>query len=264
MTMKIDILELSERTASFVLSDASVAFANGIRRAMLADVPTLAIDEVNIYNNTSVLYDEQLALRLALIPLTANMDDYIPMNECNCEDVCPACELSLTLSVEGPKMVYSGDFVSADPEVRPAESNIPIIDLKEGQKLFIEALAHAGYGKDHAKWQAGVGCGYKNYPVVSFTNCDQCGTCIEECPKEIIKMGHAGAEISSEDILRCTLCKTCAEVCGINAVSVSQSESSFIFNMESDGSYTSEELIINAGKAIRKKASEMQGILESM
>lgn len=53
--MDIDILELSDRSARFILSDVDAAFANGLRRAMLADVPTLAIDEVNIYNNTSVL-----------------------------------------------------------------------------------------------------------------------------------------------------------------------------------------------------------------
>ncbi|HML26806.1 MAG TPA: DNA-directed RNA polymerase subunit D, partial [Methanomethylovorans sp.] len=67
MTMEVDILELSDRSAKFVLSNTTAAFANGIRRAALADVPTIAITEVNIYNNTSVLYDEQLGLRLALI-----------------------------------------------------------------------------------------------------------------------------------------------------------------------------------------------------
>ncbi|MDW7732548.1 MAG: DNA-directed RNA polymerase subunit D [Methanolobus sp.] len=265
MTMEIDVLEISERSAKFVLSNVSAAFANGIRRAALSDVPTLAIDDVNIYNNTSVLFDEQLALRLALIPLTANIDDFVPMQECSCDGAeCPACKVSLTLSAEGPKMVYSGDLISSDETVHPADLNVPIIDLKEGQKVVLEAIAHMGYGYQHAKWQAGVACGYKNMPLVTFSNCDKCGACIEECPQSIIKMGPEGAEISGEDILKCILCRLCQEKCEINAIKVSHDENSFILTMESDGSYTIQELIINAGKNIKDKAARMGEILDSL
>jgi DNA-directed RNA polymerase subunit D len=264
MTMEIDILEISERDAKFVLSNTTAAFANGVRRAMLADVPTLAIDEVNIYNNTSVLYDEQLALRLGLIPLTANLEDYVPQDECTCEDFCPACQLSITLSAEGPVTVYSGDLVPADQNVKPADENVPIIKLKEGHKVVLEALAHVGYGKDHAKWQAGVACGYKNMPVVTVTGCDECGECIAECPKEIIHLGPGGAEVSEEDLLKCSLCKICEGVCDINAITVSEDESAFIFTIESDGSYSAQELIINAGKTIREKASQLGDILGTL
>ncbi|MBN2111429.1 MAG: DNA-directed RNA polymerase subunit D [Methanosarcinaceae archaeon] len=267
MTMEIDVLEISgsKRSAKFVLSNVSAAFANGIRRAALSDVPTLAIDDVNIYNNTSVLFDEQLALRLALVPLTANMDDFVPVQECSCGGAeCPACKVSLTLSAEGPKMVYSGDLISSDETVFPADTNIPVIDLKEGQKVVLEAIAHAGYGYQHAKWQAGVACGYKNMPVVTFENCDKCGACIQECPQNIIKMGPEGAEISKEDIFKCILCRLCEEICEINAITVSQDDNSFIMTMESDGSYTIQELIINAGKTIKDKAVRMMEILDSL
>src|SRR6056297_16810 len=111
--MEIDILELSDRSARFILSDVDAAFANGVRRAMLADVPTLAIDDVNIYNNTSVLYDEQLALRLGLIPLTTSLEDFVPQDKCACGgNGCPACTVSLTLSAEAGEeeqvIVHSG------------------------------------------------------------------------------------------------------------------------------------------------------------
>ncbi|TGC08490.1 DNA-directed RNA polymerase subunit D [Methanolobus halotolerans] len=265
MTMEIDVLEISERSAKFVLSNVSAAFANGIRRAALSDVPTLAIDDVNIYNNTSVLFDEQLALRLALVPLTANIGDFVPMQECSCDgSECPACKVSLTLSAEGPKMVYSGDMISSDETVLPADLNVPIVDLKEGQKLVLEAIAHMGYGHQHAKWQAGVACGYKNMPVVTFSGCDKCNACIGECPQDIIKMGPEGAEISGEDIFKCILCKLCAEICEIDAIKVSYDENSFILTMESDGSYTIQELIINAGKNIKDKAARMGEILDSL
>lgn len=264
MTMEVDILELSERSAKFILSNANASFANGIRRAALSDVPTLAIDDVNIYNNTSVLFDEQLALRLALTPLTTDIEEFVPAEECTCGSECPACKVSLTLSAEGPRMVYSGDLVSSDAKVQAADQNVPLIDLKEGQKVVLEAIARMGYGHNHAKWQAGVACGYKNMPVVTFENCDQCGACVSECPQGIIHIGQNGAEISGDDILKCILCKLCASVCEIDAIKVSEDENTFIFSMESDGSYTVQQLIINAGTTIKEKASRLGKILESL
>ncbi len=99
MTMEVDILELSDRSAKFVLSRVSMAFANGVRRAMIADVPTLAIEYVNLYDNTSVLYDEQLALRLSLIPLVTDIETYMPQAECEVcgGEGCPACHFTLSL-----------------------------------------------------------------------------------------------------------------------------------------------------------------------
>ncbi len=266
--MEIDILELSDRSAKFIFSDTTEAFANGIRRAMLADVPTFAIDDVNIYNNTSVLYDEQLGLRLGLIPLTSNLEDYTPFKECSCTDGCPACTVSLTLSVEaGPddrRVVYSGDFVSSDPAVHPADPNIPIVDLRNGQKVVLEALARVGYGSDHAKWQAGVACGYKNMPVIKVDGCDKCGECVSACPRDILFLGEDSVGIKDEDLLKCSLCKLCVLACDIDAISVTEDRTTFIFTMESDGSYSAEQLLLNAVKIIRGKTSKMQEILSNL
>src|SRR3989338_9050267 len=47
---------------------ANESLANAIRRSV-AEVPTLAINEVEIFKNDSAIYDEMLAHRLGLIPL---------------------------------------------------------------------------------------------------------------------------------------------------------------------------------------------------
>ena len=61
--MKFELLELREDRIRYLLSGVSAAFANGIRRACMSEVPVLAMDEISLYDNTSVLFDEQISLQ---------------------------------------------------------------------------------------------------------------------------------------------------------------------------------------------------------
>ena len=46
-----------------------VSIANALRRIMIAEVPTVAIEHVYMWNNTSVMHDEVLSHRMGLIPI---------------------------------------------------------------------------------------------------------------------------------------------------------------------------------------------------
>ncbi|MFA7304420.1 MAG: DNA-directed RNA polymerase subunit D, partial [Methanoregula sp.] len=71
--MEIEFASLDDNLARFTLSGARPGFANAFRRAMIGEVPTLAIEDVRIYDNTSALFDEMLAHRLGLIPIKTDL-----------------------------------------------------------------------------------------------------------------------------------------------------------------------------------------------
>jgi DNA-directed RNA polymerase alpha subunit len=56
----------------FDLVGVDASIANAFRRLLLAEVPTMAIETVFVFNNTSVIQDEVLSHRLGLIPIKAD------------------------------------------------------------------------------------------------------------------------------------------------------------------------------------------------
>ncbi|MDD3421069.1 MAG: DNA-directed RNA polymerase subunit D [Methanocellales archaeon] len=257
---KIDIRELSDRRAKFILSGVSSAFANAIRRSAIAEVPTLAIEDINIYENTSVLFDEMLALRLGLIPLETDLESYILRSECKCEEGCPQCQVSLTLSAEGPKVVYSGELKSSDPKIVPSDERIPLIKLMEGQKVYLEAIARLGKGQEHSKWQPAM-CSYKNMPIISVSKCNGCGDCVEVCPTGILKLDDT-LKITNE--LDCSLCRLCEDICELGAIHIGSDPTAFVFNLESHGSLPAEEVILRSIDNIKEKTDGLKKCLKKL
>ena len=221
--MKFELLKLDEACIRYLLHGVSAAFANGIRRACMSEVPVLAIDEIGIYDNTSVLFDEQISLRLGEVPLRAeDLDIFSLPEECQCGGTgCPGCRVDFMLSSEGPGMVYSKDIQFADPAVKPAFDKIPIVILGEGEKLVIEGYATKHVGKEHTKWQAGTLCGYKNLPCITVEqSCDGCGKCSDVCPRNVLAV--EGDRAKATNILECSLCKLCVDACEPEAISSRQ------------------------------------------
>ena len=167
-----------------LLTETSTAQVNSIRRALIADVPKLAITRVDfaqginqdnstgeIHESVNTLPDEVIAHRLAMIPIPTHPEEGIVFPEdCeNCKDMvekdkgCPSCQILYSLKVQGHpkdsdeelKYVYASDLtVISDPMFGLMEEHqrIPITLLSKGQYLQFYAFATLGRGRDHAKW----------------------------------------------------------------------------------------------------------------
>lgn len=125
---------------------APVSFANALRRIIVSEMPVLAIEDINMLQNNSAVYDEMLALRLGLIPIKADTGEYWKNRD---------LKVAFVLKGEGPGTLYSKDLQPMDPEMVPAFPDIPIVKMVEGQSVELEAWATVGTAKEHAKWQAG-------------------------------------------------------------------------------------------------------------
>lgn len=263
--MEIVVGKLDESSARFILKSTTTAFANAFRRAMISEVPTLAIENVKIYDNTSVLFDEILAHRLGLIPLKTDLDAYVPITDCSCNgEGCSRCTATYTLSVEGPRMVYSRDLIPQESASPPVHDNIPIVKLYENQKVVLEAKAIMNIGKEHAKWQPTVACGYKSYPVITIDEqCDGCGMCVEECPRGILALKNGKAVVVDDKVENCLLCRLCQRACltgGIGSepsIHVDTDETSKIFVVEGDDSLPVKEIMERALLCLKKKSEDL-------
>ncbi|KAF2154126.1 RNA polymerase II subunit 3 [Myriangium duriaei CBS 260.36] len=195
---RVVIRDTNRTTINFVLSNTSLALANSIRRIMLAEVPTIAIDLVEIESNTSVLADEFLAHRLGLIPLSArDIESLLYSRDCDCDQFCDNCSVVLRLNAVNRNSdqimkVYAKDlyiesggynrngynggrnggldslehgFERGEPVILDPAGNGPLIcKLRRGQELKVKCIAKKGIAKEHAKWAPTAAIGFEYDP----------------------------------------------------------------------------------------------------
>jgi len=267
--LEIKVLEKDDRNMRLLIRGVDAPFVNALRRNVLAEVPCMAIDEVVIIENSSVLHDEVIAHRLGLIPLKTDLDSYNLPEECPCKSEfgCNLCRVTLTLdqeAKEGTITVYSGELASENPNIVPVSDKIPIIKLTKGQKLKLEAYARLGKGKKHAKWQPVSTGAYKYLPQVKIdaARCDACGKCVEICPRKVLE--KSGGKIEVRDLLACTLCQDCMDVCPKEppAIEIGWEKNAFILSLESTGALPPERIMTEAVRILDKELEEFAKQLE--
>ncbi|KAK4122958.1 insert subdomain of RNA polymerase alpha subunit [Parathielavia appendiculata] len=175
----VKISQADSVRVKYELSNADIAFANSLRRVMLAEIPTIAIDLVEIEENSSVLADEFIAHRLGLIPLNAEgVESLLYGRDCDCDGFCEHCSVRLTLHAKctgdenmhvfARDLVPTGERVNqvlGTPVLSDAEGLGPLIlKLRPGQEIKLECIARKGIAKEHAKWAPSAAIGFEYDP----------------------------------------------------------------------------------------------------
>jgi DNA-directed RNA polymerase subunit D len=263
--VEIEILEKDDTRLRFIVRGVDVPYMNALRRIVTSEVPSMAIDEVVIIENSSIVQDETIAHRMGLIPLKTDLSSYNLPEECECKSEfgCNLCRVTLTLDAEakeGTRTVYSDELVSENPEISPVAGKIPILKLAKGQKIKLEAYARLGKGKTHAKWQPVSMCTHKYYPKIEIASrrCDACAKCVEICPKKVLVKPEN--KIKVRDVVACTLCQDCVEACPTTpkAIQVGPEENAFIFSLESSGALPQEKIVAEAVKILDGQLKEFE------
>lgn len=238
--MDIKKLKQVDETGTYLVKGTTSTYINTLRRLILQRVPTMAIEDVSFIENGSALYDEFIAHRLGLIPLTTDLESYFIRSECKCKGAgCARCELIITLDKEGPCTVLAGDMKSADPKIKPVFPKMPIVKLLKGQNLKFEAKAILGCGKSHMKFASGT-VFYQGYPEIKINQPGK--VAVDQCPQKILK--KEGKTVKVTDITACNLCKACEDASEEGAITVNGSDKNFIVTIDSWGQLSIKDMII--------------------
>ena len=293
----VKVTSLRPDFIQFELSNTDASMANSLRRVIIAETPTICIDRVDIYENSTVLPDEVISHRLGLVPLKSTRDMKMWNFEhiCTCEDGCSNCVAELTLDVgfnedsenlvttitsadfhvvtpEGEKpAVEVVNFGSIDEQTHAFEAGIALVKVGKGQRLKVVCHAIKGIAKEHAKWSPVATVAMKYDPVVKLDEeilddytMEQKQKLVDCCPTNVFELENDKVKI--RNAVDCMFCKECihtSEEMRIQpedslAVNVQHSSNKFYFTVETTGALEAKEVVRDALGVLEGKLHKLQ------
>eukprot|EP01053_Blabericola_migrator_P008768 Blabericola_migrator_1__8767@NODE_461_length_8293_cov_107_238877_g360_i0_p5_GENE_NODE_461_length_8293_cov_107_238877_g360_i0NODE_461_length_8293_cov_107_238877_g360_i0_p5_ORF_typecomplete_len331_score59_16RNA_pol_L/PF01193_24/6_1e51RNA_pol_A_bac/PF01000_26/5_8e33Fer4_9/PF13187_6/0_0026ETF_QO/PF05187_13/0_058Fer4_8/PF13183_6/0_092Fer4_18/PF13746_6/0_11_NODE_461_length_8293_cov_107_238877_g360_i027953787 len=275
---QIKINHISEDRIKFDLIGIDVAYANAFRRIMIAEVPTMAIETVHLWQNTGVIQDEVLCHRLGLVPFRV---DPVPFKyrteneEHTAENsLCFTLHITCTEQNLDPALkclpIYSRDFVWKPLSERQAEQfkdnppapingDILITKLRPGQEIEAVCYVEKGTGKTHAKWSPAAPAVYRLQPRLVFTKGALKGAEAEElkelCPMNVFDVEDGVSVV--RDARACTTCRACIERFP-EQVEVRKIKDHFIFSVEGTGAIPAVEIFRRAVQVFIDKLVQLR------
>lgn len=287
---KVHVRLLTDDYCEFVLSNTDVSVANALRRVILSHVPTIAVDLVEIEENSTVLNDEFIAHRLGLIPLVSSRvgemkspfeteedDDFTDVEfnidvTCTTDDTLEVTSNDFQLDPRFPDVApvgYSAGGVEAD------QKGILIVKMRKNQELRLRAIARKGIGKDHAKWQpvATVCFQYMpdirlNHALISTLTDAQREAWVASTPgSEVFRLNKATQQIevvNAEAYAYDGECIAKAEEMGKpGLVEIQPMQDVFIFRVESTGVLPPEVIVSTALSVLQQKLDTITQSLQT-
>uniref|UniRef100_A0AAQ5ZWC8 DNA-directed RNA polymerases I and III subunit RPAC1 n=1 Tax=Amphiprion ocellaris TaxID=80972 RepID=A0AAQ5ZWC8_AMPOC len=252
----IDIVNLDESSIEFDMVGIDAAIANAFRRILLAEVPTMAIEKVFIYNNTSIVQDEVLAHRLGLIPIKADPRLFEYRNAVYSKDI---------------KWVPIGNQadVFGVSSIGPVHDDILIAQLRPGQELDIIMHCVKGIGKDHAKFSPVATASYRLLPEITLLEpvegekAERLKGCFSQGVidledvngTKVAKVVNSRLDTCSREVLRHSDLK--------DVVKLGRVRDHFIYTVESTGILPPEILVMEAIKVLMAKCKRFLNELDS-
>lgn len=275
---EIEIINSKEDFIEFLLVNADLSYANALRRIIIAEVPTMAIDMVSIRANTSPLFDEFIAHRLGLIPLVSrDINQYQFSRKCNCNEECEQCSVHFVLKVKctSDSMDVTTEHItpvntscSVVPVKYIGQDPIVIAKLRKNQELDMHMVAKKGVGKEHSKWSP-VSCVIlQQVPEIEFidkgvfiTKLDkkQKKEFVSSCPSDVYKIDDKSGNVEIANPLKCTYCQECQlkiEALGSDPsqiIRIEPKKNRFLFKVESIGSLKPEQIVLDAFQSLKEK-----------
>jgi DNA-directed RNA polymerase subunit D len=280
--MQVTIQELKPRSTVVELDGTTASQVNAIRRTLLADVPKLAIEDVEFhlgpirdeatgkdYDSSTSMFDEAIALRLGLLPIPTDLGEFRRKADCTCGGAgCPHCQVMYSIDRKGPCTVYARDVVPlGDASPATLEPNVPIVRLGARQALLAYATAVVGTAREHAKWQVAQGVGmFPRMHVKIQKKADCSEACLKRaaatCPVNILEV--AGGKLSVTDEVKCIDCGACEKVCEHGSIQIAADEEDFFLRFETDGSVTTREALRFALKDLKRRFEELREAIQGI
>jgi len=223
--IEVEIQSLSDDEIVFDLVGVDVSIANALRRIMMSEVPTVAVEHVWISANSGIVQDEILAHRLGLVPikvdprtledvideptdadtLTFHLDVVYPRNDeekaayPTATDVSEGCadkEVGKVFSRHLKWLPQGNQSVKYPEGITAVHPDILLAELRPGQRIEFEAHCRKGVGKDHAKFSPVATASYRLLPDIDFLQ-PVTGARAEElvamCPLKVFDIEDLGA-----------------------------------------------------------------------
>lgn len=286
-----------ELVFEFVGIDAPIA--NAMRRILLAEVPTIAIETVFVHDNSSIMPDEMLAHRMGLVPLKvdprrlemrqskdseASSKDTLKFRlRAQCtrnastapkDSIAPPDKLYLQSTVMSGGITYVPFPASSDLDQltelglletpRPVHDDIVLVKMRPGQRVHLEMDAVKGIGRDHAKFSPVATASYRMLPEVKLKSKVHGNTAqqlVEKCPMNVFDIEDGCARVAQPRA--CTMCRECIREPEWNErVELTRKRDHFIFSVESTGALAGGTLVCEALSILSGKCRDVENALE--
>ncbi len=255
--MKLEKLkeEKKKNKLTILLKGEHEVFANTIRRLIVEEVPTLAVEDLEIKDNSSALYDEMLGLRLGLTPIKTDLKSYTFREQCKCEgEGCARCQLTLTLKVGRKGYAYAEDAESTDPKCTFALGKMPIVKLLARQKVDLTMTAILGRGKEHIKWSPGWAY-YRQEAQLTLGKVADPAAIAAKCTDGVLQMKGNKLDVDKEKVQESILLEHYAS---LDKNITIEYTGNILFTVESWGQLSCREMLSRSAEILEAKAEELE------